>query len=166
MLADHQRSHYHHHYHYRYRDHCHPNRHPLFSPPSDPFCSSHRTHLSPPPAVFSTGGRINIHLGPYTGLVSVGVSGRAVWRLQTQWPTTESRETTHSCTPRASKDHPFNTNAHIPAHAEREGGLREKVVEEWAGTMRGLQMDVERGEVTEKWKSGEIHKHEEREGSL
>lgn len=66
---------------------------------------------------------------------------------------------------RASKDHPFNTNTHIPAHAEREGGLREKVVEEWAATMRGLQMDVERGEVTEKWKSGEIHKHAERGGS-
>lgn len=48
--------------------------------------------LPPPPALFSTGGRINIHLGPYTSLVSDGVSGRAVWRLQAQWPTTESRE--------------------------------------------------------------------------
>lgn len=37
------------------------------------------------------------------------------------------------------------------AHAEQEGGLREKVAEEWAGKMRGLQMDVERGEATEQW---------------
>lgn len=127
MLADHQHSHYHHHYHYHH-DHCHPNRHPLFPAPSGPFRSLHTTHLSPPPAVFSTGGGINIHLGPYTGLLSDGVSGRAVWRLLTQWPTNESRETKHSYTPRASKDHPFNTNTHMRRAcragrwAERESG--------------------------------------------
>lgn len=89
---------------------------------------TYRHPPTPPPAVFSTGGRINIHLGPYTGLLSDGVSGRAVWRLRTQWPTNESRETKHSYTPRASKDHPFNTNTHMRRAcragrwAERESG--------------------------------------------
>lgn len=81
-------------------------------PPSGPFSSLCTTYSSLfSPAVFSTGGRINIHLGPYTGLVSDGVSGRAVWRLQTQWPAAESRERKHSYTQRASKDHPFSTRA-------------------------------------------------------
>lgn len=41
-------------------------------------CIQHTYPTPHPPAVFSTGGRINIHLGPYTGLLSDGVSGRAV----------------------------------------------------------------------------------------
>lgn len=135
MLCDRQRGHYHHHYHYRRHDRHPPNRHPFFSPPSGPFCSLCTTHSSFSPAVFSTGGRINIHLGPSTGLLSDGVSGRAVWRLHTQWPTAESGERRHSHTLRASKDHPFNSHTHTNSDTHMH---RLKGIEEWAVKIRGL----------------------------
>lgn len=79
-----------------------------------------------PPAVFGSGGRINIHLGPYTGPVPDGVSGRAVRRLRTQWPTAETRERKHSHTHRGHQKIIPLTHTHThEAHAARRWAGRE-----------------------------------------